>query len=120
MRLGTPAPPRGPAYDPDVPTPGCYRIRLRSGAPWSVVRIWLGHGIDAATGQEAIERPFHFQCTLNGARVPLEHCWPGCARETISREEHDRIVAQNLTMDEASPFYDVTKPISLSSAPVPF
>jgi hypothetical protein len=120
MRKGTPAPSRGPGLDPDVPTPGCYRVRLRSGAPWSAVRIWLGHGIDAATGDEAAERPFHWQCTLNGARVPLEQCWPGCARETISREEHDRIVEQNRTMDEGSPFFDPARRVDLRNAPAPF
>ena len=119
MRLGAPLPARGPAFDPDVPTPGCFRVRLRKGAPDSAVRIWLGHGVDEVTGEEAIERPYHFQCTLNGARVPLEQCWPGCARDFISRDEHDRIVERNRTMDDASPFYDVNKRVDLSSAPPP-
>lgn len=84
------------------------------------MRIWLGHGVDQATGDEASERPFHWQCTLNGQRVPLEQCWPGCAREQISREEHDRIVSQNATMDEESPFYDPSRRVDLRSAPAPF
>jgi hypothetical protein len=120
VRNGTPLPSRGPAYDPDVPAPGFYRVRLRSGAPWSVVRIWLGHGIDEATGEEATDRPFHWQCSLNGQRVPLEQCWPGCAREQITQEEHDRIVSQNATMDETSPFFDPARRIDLRNAPAPF
>lgn len=120
MRNRQRAPSRGPGFDPDVPTAGCFRVRLRSGAPWSVVRIWLGHGVDQATGDEASERPFHWQCTLNGQRVPLEQCWPGCAREQISRKEHDRIVSQNATMDEESPFYDPSRRVDLRSAPAPF
>lgn len=119
MRLGTPLPSRGEAHDPDTPTPGCYRIRLRRGAPDSAVRIWLGHGVDEATGEEAIERPYHWQCTLNGARVSLERCWPGCARETISREEHDRLVERNRTMDETSPFFDPRARVDLATAPPP-
>jgi hypothetical protein len=120
MRNGERAPSRGPAFDSEVPEPGCYRVRLRKGAPDSAVRIWLGHGIDEATGLEAIDRPYHWQCTLNGARVPLEDCWPGCAREPISREEHDLIKARNATMDPESPFYDPRRPIDLGRAPPPF
>jgi hypothetical protein len=120
MRRGTPLPPRGPAHDPDQPTPGCFRVRLRRGAPSSAVRIWLGHPLNPDTGEEMLERPMHWQATLDGQRVPLEQCWPGCARDPISREEHDRIVARNRDMDPTSPFYDHRKPIDLGSAPPPF
>jgi hypothetical protein len=65
------------------------------------------------------ERPLHWQCTLNGDRVPLDQCWPGCAREPITREEHDRIVERNRTMDETSAFYDPRKRIDLSTAAPP-
>lgn len=119
-RHGPRAPSRGPAHDAEMPTPGCYRVRLRSGAPFSVVRIWLGHSADPATGEEMTERPFHWQCTVNGGRVPLDQCWPGCAREPISREEHDRIVERNATMDDESPFFDPRRPIDLRTAPAPF
>jgi hypothetical protein len=120
MRNGQRAPSRGPGLDPEIPAPGCYRVRIRAGAPFSAVRVWLGHSIDAATGEEMHERPLHWQCTLNGQRVPLERCWPGCAREQISREEHDRIVGLNATMDEESPFYDPARRIDLRNAPAPF
>lgn len=106
-------------HDPEIPTPGCYRVRLRKGAPDSAVRIWLGHGIDPATGEEMTERGFNWQCTVNGARVPFQDVWPGCAREPISREEHDAIVARNATLDEDSPFYDPRRPIDLMTAPPP-
>lgn len=104
-----------------MPTqPGCYRVRLRKGAPWSAIRIWLGHPTDEATGEEMRERPFHWQCTLNGAPRDLFDVWPGCAREPISREEHDRLVSLARTLDEDSPFYDPLRPIDLRSAPAPF
>lgn len=119
MRNGTPLPSRGPAFDPETPAPGCYRVRLRRGAPDSAVRIWLGHGVDPETGEEMLDRPILFQCTLNGARVPLEQCWPGCAREPIDEAEHDRIVERNRTMDETSPFYSPTTPIDLFRADPP-
>jgi hypothetical protein len=120
VRHGAPLPSRGPAHDSEVPTPGFYRVRLRRGAPDSAVRIWLGHGLDEATGEENSERPFFWQCTLNGQRVELERCWPGCAREPITEAEHDAIVERNRTMDPQSPFYDVSKPIDLGRAPPPF
>lgn len=120
MRLGTPAPSRGAAHDSETPTTGCYRVTLRRGAPASAVRIWLGHSIDPATGEEMTERSFFWQCELNGQRVPLEQCWPGCAREPISRAEHDTLVERNRTMDEDSPFYNPRRPVDLRSAPAPF
>lgn len=111
---------RGPALDSEMPEAGCYRVRLRSGAPWSVVRIWLGAPVNPETGEEMSERGFRWQATLNGAPADLYSLWPGCARERISREEHDRLVRQNSTLDEESPFYDPTRRIDLRSAPAPF
>jgi hypothetical protein len=110
----------GPAFDPDVPVAGCYRMKLRKGAPASAVRIWLGHSIDPETGSESEERPLHWQASINGQRVPLDRVWPGVAREQISRDEHDRIVERNATLDEESPFYDPRQPVDLASAPPPF
>src|SRR5438128_624272 len=56
---------RGPVYDPDIPTTGCYEVTLRKGAPTSAVRIWLGPSIDPATGEEGQERGWFWQCELN-------------------------------------------------------
>jgi hypothetical protein len=120
MRTGERRPAPTHFFDPEVPQPGCYRVNLRKGAHDSAVRIWLGHPVDEATGEEMLERPFMWQCTINGQREPLERFWPGCARDPITREEHDRLVERNRTMDEASPFYDPIRPINLGSAPPPF
>jgi hypothetical protein len=110
----------GPSIDPDLPTAGCYRIKLRKGAPDSAVRIWLGASIDPETEKEVEERPLMWQASINGQRVPLERVWPGCARDPISEAEHDRIKARNATLDEESPFYDPRQPVDLSTAPPPF
>lgn len=107
-------------HDPDVPAVGCFRIVLRRGAAASGIRIWLGYGVDPDTGEEMTERGMAWQCELNGARVDLHNHWPGCAREPISREEYDRLVVRNRTMDETSPFYDTRRPVDLRSAPMPF
>lgn len=119
-RHGERAPSRGPAYDSEVPEPGCYRIVLRKGAPASAIRIWLGPSIDPATGEDSIERSWFWQCELNGERVDFTAYWPGCAREPISRAEHDRLVERNRTMDDESPFYDPRRPVDLRQAPMPF
>jgi hypothetical protein len=111
---------RGPLLDPEVPEVGCYRIALRRGAPSSGIRIWLGFPIDPETGAEMTERPYNWQAELNGERVHLWDYWPGCAREPISREEYDRLVERNATMDEESPFYDPRRRIDLFTAPPPF
>jgi hypothetical protein len=118
-RLGTPLPARGPAFDPDVPQVGCYRVHLRKGATASALRIWLGRPRDPDTGEEMLERPFSWQAELNGQSVDVLTYWPACAREPISREEHDRIVERNRTMDETSPFYDPRRRVDLSTAPPP-
>jgi hypothetical protein len=106
--------------DPDLPECGFYRIVLRRGAADSGIRIWLGHPIDPGTGEEMIDRGFAWQAELNGQRVDLWRYWPGCAREPISREEYDRLVERNRTLDDASPFYDPTRPVDLFAAPPPF
>jgi hypothetical protein len=110
----------GPVYDPDVPVAGHYRWRMAPGAPFSAIKIWLGHSIDPETLEEMSERPLLWQCTLNGQRTELQRFWPACARDPLSLEEHDRIVARNATPDEASPFYDPRAPINLATAPPPF
>jgi hypothetical protein len=120
-RHGAPAPSRGPSYDPEVPVPGCYRIRLTRGGPPVAVRIWLGPSIDPATGEEVQDRGFRWQCAINGGeRVPFEDYWPGCARDPISCDEHDRIVGASRTMDPHNHFFDPRQRINPLTAPTPF
>ena len=121
QRLGKPRPPRGPSYDPDTPVPGFYRIKLnRAGVPVAL-HIWLGPPIDPDTKAEVPERGFRWQCRLNGSElVPIEDYWPGCARQPISKAEHDRIAALSRTMDPTKPFYDPRRRINRLTAPVPF
>lgn len=120
-RKGKPAADRGPAYCPDTPVPGCYRIQLRKGGPFVGLRIWLGHPRDPDTGEEMSERGMRWQCQLNGVEmVPVEDFWPGCARVPIGEAEHARICHLSRTMDARHPFYDPRRPINRLKSPMPF
>src|SRR5436190_17844346 len=120
-RKGKPAPPRGPAYDPETPAPGFYRIRLNRSGPFVAVRIWLGHPVDPDTGEELSERGMRWQCQLNGVQfVPIEDYWPGCARVPISEAEHARICQLSATMNPLHPYYDPRRQMDRLKSPMPF
>lgn len=74
-------------FDPDVPTAGYYRHRLRSGGMPVAVHIFLGPVIDPETGEAMLERGERWQATVNGRPVDLYTVWPGCAREPIDEHE---------------------------------
>ena len=119
-RKPRPAIDRGPVYNPDIPTAGCYRFKLRRGAPPVALRFWLGPPIDPDTGEE-MERSPRWQCRVNGTElVPVERYWPQCARDPISLEEHNRLCRLSATLDPASPYYDPTRPIDRLKTPMPF
>jgi hypothetical protein len=118
-RTGKPAPPRGPAFDPDIPAEGFYRVRLAKGAHDSVLAIWFGPPTDPLDGSE-LDRPFVWQAKVNGTPCDVYSYWPACARDPIPKEEHDRIMERNRTMNAASPFYDPIRKLNLGTAPPPF
>jgi len=120
-RRGAPAAPRGEAYSTETPAAGCYRIRLTKGGPFVALRIWLGHPIDPATGEELSERGLRWQCRLNGTQfVPVEDYWPACAQHPITNQEYARICRLSRTMNPKHPFYDPRRRINPMVAPVPF
>jgi hypothetical protein len=119
MRLGERQPSRGPGFDPDLPVSGFYRVKLRKGAVDSALAIWHGPTADP-DGGDIMERPWAWQARLNGTPCDVFAYWPACARDPISREEHDRITDRNRTMEEKSPFYDPKKRLDINSAPPPF
>lgn len=111
----------GGCFDPDVPTPGCYRTRLRKGAHPVAVRIHYGQTPDPETG-EPLER-WAWQATINGRPVDLYSVWPGCAREPISQAEHDHLVKlEQWGLEHApdSPQANPHRPINHLTAPLPF
>jgi hypothetical protein len=119
-RRGKPSPRQGPAFDPDVPVAGFYRARLRRDGPFAALRFWIGPPLDPETGEE-LDRSPRWQCRMNGDElVEVSRFWPSCARDPISREEHDRLCQLYRTLDERSPFYDPRRRIDRLTAPLPF
>jgi len=120
-RVGKRAASRGPAFDPETPVAGCYRIRLNKGGPPVALRIWFGPPLDPETRAPMTERSPRWQAQTNNLElVPVMDFWPRCARVRISKAEHDRIAGLSATMDAAHPFYDPRRPIDRLTAPLPF
>lgn len=123
-RDSRPAPlPTAAGFDPDMPEPGFYRLRLRKGAMFSAVRIWSGPPIDPATGEEVPERGVRLQASINAEPVPLERVWPQCAKNPITEAEHDHILRTQdwgRTHAPDSPQADPRRPVDLLTAPLPF
>lgn len=78
-------------FDPDVPTAGFYRMRLRSGGAFVGVRIWYGQPLDPDT-REPMDRSLRFQAEINGRYAELDRVWPGCARDPIDEAEYRHLI----------------------------
>lgn len=53
-------------HDED-PEAGFYRVRLRKGAPWAPVRIWMDQPVDPETGE--LDGPETMHCEMDGRRL---------------------------------------------------
>lgn len=108
-------------YDPDVPEPGYYRFRLRSGAVAVGVHIFYGQTLDPETG-EPLER-WGWKAAINGERVPVERVWPQCAASPIGKAEHDYLISLQewgRVHDPDGPQANPTQRVDLLTAPLPF
>ena len=111
----------GPAYSPDLPAAGVYRVRLRKGGPFAALRIWLGPPLDPETNEPMEARPVRWQARLIGVQlVPVEDYWPACASAPISEAEHAKLCALSATMDPEHPFYDPFRKVDRLKSPMPF
>lgn len=118
-RRGKPLPRQGPPLDPDVPVAGFYRVRLVRDGPFVALRYWLGPPLDPETGEELDRSPV-WQCRMNGTElVPVDRFWPRCAREPITREDHDRLCVLHRSVDPTSPYYDPTRKFDRLGNPLP-
>jgi hypothetical protein len=108
-------------FDPDVPTAGFYRVRLRKGAIPSGLHIYYGQGLDPETG-EPIER-WAWQARVNGEPADLRDFWPGCARDPIGEAEYRHLCSTQEWGRQNDPdgaYANRNKPVDMLSAVLPF
>jgi hypothetical protein len=112
----------GPVVDIENPTPGIYRLRLRSGAVYSAIRLWYGPPSDPVTGEE-MDRMHRWQATANGQPIPYERVWPACEAEPIDQAEYDHLMKTfewGKTHAPDSPQANPHKRVDPLSAPILF
>jgi hypothetical protein len=73
--------------DPETPTVGFFRMRLRSGGAFCGVKIWFGPPCDPVTGEE-MDRSHRFQAHINGRYAEIATVWPRCAGDPVTAEEY--------------------------------
>ena len=109
-------------FNTDIPTPGFYRLALRSGAAPVGVRIWFGQPLDPVTGEE-MDRSLRFQAQANGEMIDLEEVWPRCARQIITETEYDLMCRKARWAREHAPdsaLADPRRRIDPLNSPLPF
>ena len=119
-RQGQRAAARGRSFDPDEPVAGFYSTRLAKGCCPVALCFWLGQPLDPDTG-DLMDRSPRWMCLLNGWQlVEVSRFWPACARNPISREEHDRLCRRSQTLDPLDPYFDPLRPLDHRNAKPPF
>lgn len=105
------------------PVAGLYRLRLRSGAVYSAIRIWHGQPLDPVTGEE-MDRSPRWCALANGEPVMFfDRIWPACTAEPIDRQEYDYLIATyewGKTNAPDSPQANPHRKVNLLTAPLPF
>lgn len=118
---------RGPirhfdGFDPDQPTAGYYRMRLRTGGVFVGIRIWFGAPHDPLTGEE-MDRSHRWQALANERPIDLARVWPKCAGMPVTAHEYAYLVAQQRWGEASapgSPQANPTRRINPLTAPTPF
>jgi hypothetical protein len=108
--------------DPDVPTAGYFRMRLRSGGVFVGVKLWHGLPIDPETLEE-LDRAPRWNALINGQWANVAEAWPQCAGEPISADEYAYLLARVGWAAEhapGSPIADPTKRVDPLSSPLLF
>lgn len=79
--------PAGYGLDVTQPKAGHYRMKLRSGAIKSGIRVWFGPPLDPVTGEE-LDRSWRWQATADGEYIDFERAWPACAADPITERDY--------------------------------
>lgn len=94
--------PAGYGLDVTTPVAGYYRMRLRSGAIKSAVRVWFGPPLDPVTG-EVLDRSYRWQAMADGEYVDLDRVWPACAADPITLPDYDFMLKRREWAREHAP-----------------
>lgn len=78
---------RSQGIDVEQPIAGYYRMKLRSGGVYGIVRIWHGPPLDPVTGEE-LDRSWRWQALFNGEPIDFEDAWPVCAKMTATEQDY--------------------------------
>lgn len=94
--------PAGYGLDVTTPVAGYYRMRLRSGAIKSAVRVWFGPPIDPVTG-DVLDRSYRWQAMADGEYVEIDRVWPACAADPITLPDYDFMLKRREWAREHAP-----------------
>lgn len=94
--------PAGYGLDVTKPVEGYYRMRLRSGAVKSGIRVWYGPPHDPVTGEE-LDRSWRWQAMADGEAVDLDRIWPACAADPITEADYLYLLRRREWAQEHAP-----------------
>ena len=117
-----PAAASAPAFNPDVPVEGFYRMKLVAGAVVSAIRIWFGPPLDPIVRTE-LDRSPRWNATANGKPIALDRVWPKCADAPIDAQEYAYLLARQSWAETNAPDTALADPkqrIDFLTAPLPF
>jgi hypothetical protein len=109
-------------FDVEKPVPGYYRMKLRSGGVFGVVRIWWGPPADPITGEE-LDRSYRWQAAFNGELIDLERAWPACARMPATERDYQLAIKRQGWAKQHAPqsaYADPRTPLNPLDAPLTF
>lgn len=89
-------------FDVEKPMPGYYRMRLRGGAVWGVVKIWWGQPADPITG-ETLDRSYRWQAHFNGELIEFDRAWPACARQPATEADYHNAIRRQEWAQQHAP-----------------
>lgn len=82
------------AVEVSWPVAGFYRFRLRSDGVRAAIKVFYGPPNDPVT-DEPLDRSPRWQCLVNGEYFDdFDRIWPACARDPISLEEYNFMLAR--------------------------
>lgn len=108
--------------DVEKPVAGYYRMKLRSGGVFGVVRISYGPPADPITGEE-LDRSWRWMAHFNGELIEFERAWPACARMPATEQDYTLAIKRQDWARQNAPesaYADPRTPLNPLDAPLTF